>query len=54
MNRTMSKWGVPALAAKKTLLILLLLLAVAAFLNPGGAKAQTAAGTSIGNQAAAT
>jgi uncharacterized repeat protein (TIGR01451 family) len=54
MNRTKSKWGVPALAAKKTLLTLSLLLAVAALLSPGSANAQTAAGTSIGNQAAAT
>src|SRR3984893_2568660 len=54
MNRTKTKWGVPALAAKKTLLILSLVLAVAALLSPGSAKAQTAAGTSIGNQAAAT
>jgi len=54
MNRTKTKWGVPAHAARKTLLILSLLLAVAALLSPGRAKAQTAAGTSIGNQAAAT
>src|ERR1700682_253476 len=54
MNRTKTKWGVPALAAKKTLLILSLLFAIAALLSPGSAKAQTAAGTSIGNQAAAT
>src|ERR1700687_6394713 len=54
MNRTKTKWGVPALAAKKTLLMLSLLLVVAALLSPGSAKAQTAAGTSIGNQAAAT
>src|SRR5882672_10344862 len=54
MNRTRSKWGVSALAANGALLILSLLLAAAALLNPGSAKAQTAAGTSIGNQAAAT
>src|ERR1700694_3017493 len=54
MNRTKTKWGVPALAAKKTLLILSLLFAIAALLSPGSAKAQTAAGTSIGNQVAAT
>src|SRR6202790_5121418 len=53
MNRTKKKWGVPALAAKKTPLILSLLLAVAALLSPDSAKAQTAAGTSIGNQGAA-
>src|SRR6266851_1618299 len=54
MNRTEPKWRVPALVSKGTLLILMLLLAVAALLNPGSANAQTAAGTSIGNQAAAT
>src|SRR5580692_6154203 len=48
------KWEVPALDAKRALMILTLLLAVAALLSPGGVKAQTAAGTSIGNQAAAT
>ena len=54
MIRKKSKWCVPVLNARKTLLITSLLLALAALLNPGGAKAQTAAGTSIGNQAAAT
>ncbi len=54
MIRKKSKWCVPVLDARMTLLITLLLLAVAALLNPGSAKAQTAAGTSIGNQAAAT
>jgi uncharacterized repeat protein (TIGR01451 family) len=49
------QWGVPALDTKRALMILTLLLAVvAALLSPGGVKAQTAAGTSIGNQAAAT
>src|SRR5882762_7706001 len=54
MNRTKSKWGIPALAAKMTFLIFTVLLAIAALLSPGSANAQTAAGTSIGNQAAAT
>src|SRR6267142_1155285 len=54
MNRTRSKWGVSALAANGALLILMLILSISALLSPRSAYAQTAAGTSIGNQAAAT
>lgn len=54
MNRTQSTRRDPAHATKGTLLILALLFAFAALISPVTAKAQTAAGTSIGNQASAT